>query len=114
MCAIRRRHTSCELVTGVQTCVLPICTLASANDWDCEYLDAIVSIAAVVGIEGALAHIDAHSSRHTDAIVTEDAAAAERLLAEVDSALVMHNASTQFATAAKLAQGDRTGTPAER
>ncbi|SKB72450.1 glutamate-5-semialdehyde dehydrogenase [Sphingopyxis flava] len=87
----------------------PHVTPASANDWDCEYLDAIVSIAAVDGVEGALAHIDAHSSRHTDAIVTEDRDAAERFLAEVDSAIVMHNASTQFADGGEFGLGAEIG-----
>lgn len=82
---------------------------ASAGDWDCEYLDAIVSIAMVDGLEGALAHIDAHSSKHTDAIVTEDAAAAERFLSEVDSAIVMHNASTQFADGGEFGLGAEIG-----
>jgi len=87
----------------------PHVTPADANDWDCEYLDAIVSIALVDGLAGALAHIDAHSSRHTDAIVTEDAAAAERFLAEVDSAIVMHNASTQFADGGEFGLGAEIG-----
>ena len=82
---------------------------ASAGDWDCEYLDAIVSIAMVDGLPGALAHIDAHSSRHTDAIVTEDAATAERFLAGVDSAIVMHNASTQFADGGEFGLGAEIG-----
>jgi glutamate-5-semialdehyde dehydrogenase len=82
---------------------------ASASDWDCEYLDAIVSIALVDGLTGALAHIDTHSSRHTDAIVTEDTAAAERFLAEVDSAIVMHNASTQFADGGEFGLGAEIG-----
>jgi len=82
---------------------------ATVGDWDCEYLDAIVSIAMVDGIGGALAHIDAHSSRHTDAIVTEDRAAAERFLAEVDSAIVMHNASTQFADGGEFGLGAEIG-----
>ncbi|WP_432769603.1 MAG: glutamate-5-semialdehyde dehydrogenase [Sphingopyxis sp.] len=82
---------------------------ASNGDWDCEYLDAIVSIAMVDGVEGALVHIDAHSSRHTDAIVTEDAAAADRFLAEVDSAIVMHNASTQFADGGEFGLGAEIG-----
>ena len=82
---------------------------ASTADWDCEYLDAIVSIAMVDGLDGALAHIDAHSSRHTDAIVTEDAATAERFLAEVDSAIVMHNASTQFADGGEFGRGAEIG-----
>ncbi|MGV7122093.1 glutamate-5-semialdehyde dehydrogenase [Sphingopyxis sp. 550A] len=82
---------------------------ASAGDWDSEYLDAIVSIAIVDGLAGALAHIDAHSSRHTDAIVTEDEAAAERFLSEVDSAIVMHNASTQFADGGEFGLGAEIG-----
>ncbi|WP_422060048.1 glutamate-5-semialdehyde dehydrogenase [Sphingopyxis sp.] len=87
----------------------PHVTPASTNDWDCEYLDAIVSIALVDSLTGALAHIDAHSSRHTDAIVTEDKAAAERFLAEVDSAIVMHNASTQFADGGEFGLGAEIG-----
>ncbi|MFN4356600.1 glutamate-5-semialdehyde dehydrogenase [Sphingopyxis alaskensis] len=82
---------------------------ASAGDWDTEYLDAIVSIAMVDGLDGALAHIDAHSSRHTDAIVTEDAATAERFLTGVDSAIVMHNASTQFADGGEFGLGAEIG-----
>ncbi|SNT18782.1 glutamate-5-semialdehyde dehydrogenase [Sphingopyxis indica] len=84
-------------------------TPADASDWDSEYLDAIVSIAMVDGLDGALAHIDAHSSRHTDAIVTEDAAAADRFLTEVDSAIVMHNASTQFADGGEFGLGAEIG-----
>jgi len=87
----------------------PHVTPASANDWDCEYLDAIVSVAMVDGLAGALAHIDAHSSRHTDAIVTGDAATAEHFLAEVDSAIVMHNASTQFADGGEFGLGAEIG-----
>ena len=82
---------------------------ASANDWDCEYLDAIVSVAMVDGLAGALAHIDAHSSKHTDAVVTEDAGIAERFLSEVDSAIVMHNASTQFADGGEFGLGAEIG-----
>ena len=82
---------------------------ALSGDWDCEYLDAIVSIAMVDGIAGALAHIDRHSSRHTDAIVTDDAATAERFLSEVDSAIVMHNASTQFADGGEFGLGAEIG-----
>jgi glutamate-5-semialdehyde dehydrogenase len=82
---------------------------AAAGDWDTEYLDAIVSIALVDGLDGALAHIDAHSSRHTDAIVTEDDETAERFLAEVDSAIVMHNASTQFADGGEFGLGAEIG-----
>ncbi len=82
---------------------------ASANDWDCEYLDAILSVAVVDGLDGALAHIAAHSSAHTDAIVTGDAAAAARFLDEVDSAIVMVNASTQFADGGEFGLGAEIG-----
>src|SRR5207253_1198318 len=70
---------------------------ASDEDWDAEYLDAIIAARLVDGVDEAIAHIHNHGSRHTDAIVTEDAAAAQKFLNEVDSAIVLHNASTQFA-----------------
>ena len=82
---------------------------ATANDWDCEYLEAILSVAVVDGLDAALAHIDRHSSNHTDAIVTEDSEAAERFLAEVDSAIVMVNASTQFADGGEFGLGAEIG-----
>jgi glutamate-5-semialdehyde dehydrogenase len=82
---------------------------ASANDWDTEYLEPILSVAVVDGLDAALAHIDRHSSRHTDAIITEDATAAERFLAEVDSAIVMVNASTQFADGGEFGLGAEIG-----
>ncbi|MBA4052023.1 MAG: glutamate-5-semialdehyde dehydrogenase, partial [Erythrobacter sp.] len=82
---------------------------ANANDWDTEYLDAILSVAMVDGIDAALAHIARHSSDHTDAIVTADEAVAERFLDEVDSAIVMHNASTQFADGGEFGLGAEIG-----
>lgn len=82
---------------------------ASDEDWDTEYLDAILSVACVDGLDAALAHIARHSSAHTDAIVTEDAAVAERFLAEVDSAIVMHNASSQFADGGEFGLGAEIG-----
>jgi glutamate-5-semialdehyde dehydrogenase len=82
---------------------------ASANDWDTEYLDAILSVAVVDGLEAALAHIARHSSAHTDAIVTGDIAVAERFLDEVDSAIVMHNASSQFADGGEFGLGAEIG-----
>ena len=82
---------------------------ASANDWDTEYLEAVLSVAVVDGLDEALAHIAAHGSQHTDAIVTEDAGTAERFLREVDSAIVMHNASSQFADGGEFGLGAEIG-----
>ena len=82
---------------------------ASANDWDTEYLDAILSVAVVDGPDAAIAHIARHSSGHTDAIITSDEAVAARFLAEVDSAIVMHNASTQFADGGEFGLGAEIG-----
>lgn len=82
---------------------------ATPIDWDSEYLDAIVAVALVDGVEGAIAHIDAHSSHHTDGIVTADAQAAERFLSEVDSAIVLWNASTQYADGGEFGLGAEIG-----
>jgi glutamate-5-semialdehyde dehydrogenase len=82
---------------------------AGASDWGHEYLDAIAAVAVVDGLDAAMAHIERHSSHHTDAIVTEDAAAAERFLDEVDSAIVMVNASTQFADGGEFGLGAEIG-----
>jgi len=84
-------------------------TDAADADWDTEYLDAIASVAIVDGPDAAIAHIATHGSHHTDAIVTEDRAIAERFLTEVDSAIVMHNASTQFADGGEFGLGAEIG-----
>ena len=100
----------CELRGDARAQALdPRIKSASANDWDTEYLDAILSVAVVDGLDAALAHIALHSSGHTDAIVTADQAIAERFLAEVDSAIVMVNASTQFADGAEFGLGAEIG-----
>jgi glutamate-5-semialdehyde dehydrogenase len=82
---------------------------ATEDDWRAEYLDAIIAVRVVDGLDAALAHIDAFGSHHTDAILTDDAAAAERFLAEVDSAIVLHNASTQFADGGEFGFGAEIG-----
>ena len=87
----------------------PRIAAASDEDWDTEYLDSRLSVAIVDGMDQALAHIARHSSGHTDAIVTSDGPAAERFLAEVDSAIVMHNASSQFADGGEFGLGAEIG-----
>ena len=82
---------------------------ASEEDWDTEYLDAILTVGIVDGLDAALDHIARHSSHHTDAIVTGDDAHAERFLAEVDSAIVMVNASSQFADGGEFGLGAEIG-----
>ena len=82
---------------------------ASEEDWSTEYLDAIISLKLVDGLDEAMAHIARYGSQHTDSIVTEDAATAERFLNEVDSAIVLHNASTQFADGGEFGFGAEIG-----
>jgi glutamate-5-semialdehyde dehydrogenase len=82
---------------------------ASDEDWDAEYLDAIIAAKLVDGVDGAIAHIHEHGSHHTDAIVTEDERTAQKFLNEVDSAIVLHNASTQFADGGEFGFGAEIG-----
>ena len=100
----------CELRGDARACALdPRILPASDEDWDTEYLDAVLTVAVVDGLDAALDHIARHSSHHTDAIITQDAAAAERFLNEVDSAIVMVNASTQFADGGEFGLGAEIG-----
>jgi len=87
----------------------PRVTPATEDDWSREYLDAIISARVVDGLESALAHIARYGSHHTDCIITEDAKTAERFLREVDSAIVIHNASTQFADGGEFGFGGEIG-----
>jgi glutamate-5-semialdehyde dehydrogenase len=82
---------------------------ATEEDWSTEYLDAVIAAKVVDGVDGAIAHIERYGSHHTDAIVTDDAAAAEKFLREVDSAIVLHNASTQFADGGEFGFGAEIG-----
>ena len=100
-CEVRGDELLTQLVPGVER--------AGAEDWDTEYLDAIASARLVGGVDEALAFIAAHGSHHTDAIVAEDAAVAERFLAAVDSAIVLWNASTQFADGGEFGLGAEIG-----
>jgi glutamate-5-semialdehyde dehydrogenase len=82
---------------------------ATEQDWATEYLDAIISVKTVDGVDGAIAHIQKYGSHHTDCIVAEDRAAAERFLSRLDSAIVLHNASTQFADGGEFGMGAEIG-----
>jgi len=104
------RDAGCEVrgdagVVDVDSGVIP----AKDDDWSKEYLDAIVSMRLVDGLEGAVDHIGRYGSGHTESIVTDDAAAAEEFLALVDSAIVLHNASTQFADGGEFGMGAEIG-----
>ncbi len=99
----------CELRGDARACAIFPMTAASEADWTTEYLAPILAIAVVDGLEGAMAHIAKYGSQHTESIITEDKAIAERFLAEVDSAIVMHNASTQFADGAEFGMGAEIG-----
>jgi len=82
---------------------------ATDEDWSTEYLDNKISIKTVDSINEAVAHVNKYGSGHTDAILTEDQNAAEQFLNEVDSAIVMHNASTQFADGGEFGMGAEIG-----
>ncbi|MFN3077197.1 MAG: glutamate-5-semialdehyde dehydrogenase [Alphaproteobacteria bacterium] len=100
----------CEIRGDAPTQALdPRVIPASDADWKTEYLDAILSVRVVSGLDQAIDHINTNGSSHTDAIVTEDTVAAERFLSEVDSAITLHNASTQFADGGEFGMGAEIG-----
>jgi glutamate-5-semialdehyde dehydrogenase len=87
----------------------PAAKAATDEDWVTEYLDAIISVKLVDGVAGAIEHIETHSSHHTEAIIAEDGKAVERFFAEIDSAILLHNASTQFADGGEFGLGGEIG-----
>ena len=104
------RAAGCELRGDAETRAIdPQVLPASEKDWYTEYLDAILAVRVVDGVAGAIAHVNHYGSHHTDAIVTEDERAAERFLKEVDSAIVLVNASTQFADGGEFGMGAEIG-----
>ncbi len=104
------RETGC-LVKGDEQCRTVVSDLepATEEDWRTEYLDSVISIRAVNGLEEAIAHIATYGSNHTDCIITEDQKVAEKFMREVDSAIVIHNASTQFADGGEFGMGAEIG-----
>ena len=100
----------CEIRGCPETCALePRAVRASERDWFTEYLDAILAVKVVAGLDEAIEHIERYGSHHTEAIIAADRAAAETFLARVDSAIVLHNASTQFADGGEFGMGAEIG-----
>ncbi|MGB7738711.1 MAG: glutamate-5-semialdehyde dehydrogenase, partial [Steroidobacteraceae bacterium] len=105
----------CEVRGDAATCAVDARVVpATEADWHTEYLDAIIAVKLVNGVQGAIEHIARYGSDHTDSIVTDDVATAETFLARVDSAIVLHNASTQFADGGEFGMGAEIGISTDR
>jgi glutamate-5-semialdehyde dehydrogenase len=100
-CEVRASNTVLKVLPGLKPAV--------DEDWSTEYLDAIISVAIVDGISGAIDHINRYSSNHTEAVIAEDHAVVDRFFAEIDSAILLHNASTQFADGGEFGMGAEIG-----
>jgi glutamate-5-semialdehyde dehydrogenase len=100
-CEVRGSATVLKVVPGLKP--------ATEEDWSTEYLDAVISVAVVDGISGAIDHIQKYSSNHTEAVLAEDPEVVERFFTEIDSAILLHNASTQFADGGEFGMGAEIG-----
>ncbi len=100
-CEIRASAAVLKVIPGLKP--------ATEEDWRTEYLDAIISVAIVDGLSGAITHINTYSSNHTEAVIAEDPAVVERFFNEIDSAILLHNASTQFADGGEFGMGGEIG-----
>jgi glutamate-5-semialdehyde dehydrogenase len=100
-CEVRASAAVLKVVPGLKP--------ATEEDWSTEYLDAVISVAVVDGISGAIDHIQKYSSNHTEAVLAEDTAVVERFFTEIDSAILLHNASTQFADGGEFGMGAEIG-----
>ncbi len=105
----RLRESGCEIRGDEEVCSRFQCNAATEEDWSTEYLDSIISVRTVADVSEAIQHVQSWSSGHTEAIVSENAAAVERFLNEIDSAILMHNASTQFADGGEFGMGAEIG-----
>ncbi|TVQ50571.1 MAG: glutamate-5-semialdehyde dehydrogenase [Gammaproteobacteria bacterium] len=108
--AARLQAAGCELRGDAEArALVPGMAVASAEDWRTEYLDAVLAVRVVRDLDEGLAHIREYGSGHTESIITADPAAAERFLNELDSAILLHNASTQFADGGEFGMGAEIG-----
>ena len=105
----RLRESGCEIRGDEEVCSRFQCSAATEEDWSTEYLDSIISVRTVADVSEAIQHVQSWSSGHTEAIVSENPAAVERFLNEIDSAILMHNASTQFADGGEFGMGAEIG-----
>jgi glutamate-5-semialdehyde dehydrogenase len=103
------RDAGCELRGDEEARAVTQMAPATEADWTTEYLEPILAVRTVAGLDEAMAHIARYGSSHTEAIVTEDETAAARFLAEVDSAILLHNASTQYADGGEFGFGAEIG-----
>jgi glutamate-5-semialdehyde dehydrogenase len=103
-------NAGCEIRGSAEVLeTAPTLKAATEDDWSTEYLDAIISVTLVDGISGAIAHIGKYSSNHTEAVIAENPEVVERFFKEVDSAILLHNASTQFADGGEFGMGAEIG-----